>query len=525
MGIKGEVTLKLVDSKSGVTKKSVTLHNMVTKAISNILNENAFREIFHHGILYTTITEPIIKDLLGGIMLFDEALNTSHICPTPEEADHMIGNAGMYTSLNVQDTFNGRLVSAEIGVDTAVFTWSFTEQACVGDIKAVALTNKYGGSIGCKAETIDTTHINNSFITDADAPSAIANRLSPIIALYALCAVNDGLCILDGDTFVKIDTQISSNNRYTSDLSKCNKKEICLNMSRDTFYPFADIDTVAVDSNYVDLQGVMCDSAIQAYAVGTTGELPSYTVKARKYTKDSYTDYDVPMNNLVTAVFNKYTDKGLISEDTPITPEDILSGITAAINNNGVFSHHGKLIWLLGNYSVNAEIQYIGIAVQNLDGSFDIYDVNSADTKFYNMLAGTGKGFYGLLVDKNTTSNNLFETAEIDDDLYLIADYMYLLVNTGEHADLNIGISSRPSLFCTNGEKNVRKADVDTLSVSPYYAVQGVSRWRPSENRTWGLQYGGCVLRTNYFGTIQNLDVPFAKTASDTLQVVYRLTR
>lgn len=524
--MRGEVTFKLIDTKSGVVKKTAKYHNMVTKAVENLINENTFRALNGYALEYKTWQEAIIKDLFGGIMLFDENISTSHLCPSVEDALHMIGIAGQYTSLNIRDKKNGTLQSAIITDDTATFTWNFADDACIGDIKAVCLTNKYGAGIGCLPETIDRTHINNSFASSGIAPTAILSYASPIVNIIG--GGRNGLCILDGDTFVYAETVRNGGayDKNTYDLSGYLDNKLRMDMTSNTPYVMPTVTSQQLSDDYKDLQGILCDSALQAYCISSTsGDLTTYTLKVRKHTISGFTDYDVPMTNLIQSVQNRYAEVGLTNPLSPIEPADILAGINSAIDNDLVFSHEGKLVWFIGYLNAAADIKYVAMIIQELDGSFVIYDVNQADANFYNMLLQEGSEFSGLLRHKTEIVNNIFETAKIEGDLYMTGGDGYYLVNTGNYNDLPQKIMSRPFYFVYQGNNYFKVADIDNLAKSPYYKIAGVSRWRDSDNRAFYKQLGCNVFRTNYFATIQNLDVPFAKTASDTLQVVYQLSK
>lgn len=518
--MRGEVTLQVLDSKSGVVKRQIKAHNMVTKAVENIINEQLFRRLVSHELNYHSSNKDIIQDLFGGVMLFDVKLNTQHLFASPDEASHMIGNAGDSSVLTMRDKHNGTLISVVTEPDVAIFTWVFDEDACIGDINSIALTNVYAGQIGCNAETIDKTRINSSFITDANYPNNFLQTLYSIFDLDIRNYTANGLFYIDDNNIVKIDTDNSI--KYTTDFSKYADKKLWLDATQ--WSPFITrlscvSEQITVDTNYKNISGALTDHAFQMYCTSTTyGAHTMYILHVRKWSSSGYEDFTLYLTNLVTSIYNLYQSKGLVDENTPTSAEDILAGINSAIDNDLVFMHEDKIIWVLGNYQSDADINYTAIAVMDLEGNYNIIDVDDADSYYYDMLGGE---LHGLLLDKTNISNTLFTTACIDDELYLESDNAYFFIDI---TSTDKYIYSRPQLYCKGIKNKFKRFDVDKYTASPYYMIAGDSRYKVGVSTANNL-YSCVALRTNYLATIQNLERPVAKSTSEVFKLVYKLTR
>ena len=69
--LKGKTELILTDVRTGSQEK-VLEHNMVTNALSDIFRQEGYMK--DCGVMYSSIGQPLYTSLLGGILLFDTAL-------------------------------------------------------------------------------------------------------------------------------------------------------------------------------------------------------------------------------------------------------------------------------------------------------------------------------------------------------------------------------------------------------------------------------------------------------------------
>lgn len=525
--MQGKVTFTIKDAKSGIIKHKYTQHNMVTKAVERVFSANLRRGLKNTSIDYRDSAIPLIQDVMGGIMIFDENLNTSHICPDVKESMHMIGCANDNANPDA-DGIKGKLVSADIQKDKAIYQWEFGENTCDGDIKAVALTSRVGGELGCKINSRIQNRIANTFLTWRDGSTSITNNYLINMAFDIFSVA--GVYLLDGTNLIKYDTGSRSggNKKFTIDLSYDYTRDIrpdfTANYSIET--PYTE-DSISSISGYYPIVGPLSTYAYMGYCTASEDENPVYKLHLKKYTAAGDEDIEVPMNNLISAVKNRYNAAGLIDADSPDSRTEILNCLNSALQNGICTTWGEKLFWFVGRYGTQeAEGDFLSIYIQEEDGSFTSIDVESEDSIFYSLIdrnGGQNVELYGLLYNKNLTANNKFEISVIDGELYLVANDYYFFFNIDPQSTFNLQIYNRPSMYIPNGVSYFRRMSVDSLSASPYYEVFGKSYYNDYD------PIARCciscnILRMNYFATIQNLQIPFPKGASESMTVTYELS-
>ena len=144
--IKGETDFMLYDI---VTKKTEVFHdeNMITGALSKLFKSNL------GGLIPMNQFLPI-KDIIGGIFLFNSALTESDsaIWPDCRANNRLVGHAGQTThSTSSQTRGNPNGAASWVHPDDGQvrFAWDFAlEQANDGPINSCALTNPLAGDCG-----------------------------------------------------------------------------------------------------------------------------------------------------------------------------------------------------------------------------------------------------------------------------------------------------------------------------------------------------------------------------------------
>ena len=525
--MQGKVTFTIKDAKSGIVKHKYTQHNMVTKAVERVMSANLRRGLKNYIIDYRADETPLIQDLMGGIMIFDENLNTSHICPDVKEAMHMIGCANDNANPDA-DGIKGKFISASIQKDKAIYQWEFGENTCDGDIKAVALTSRVGGELGCKINSRNNNRLSNTFITDYSGSTSITSY--PLINIAFDIYSVAGVYLLDGTNLIKYDTgnRSGGNKKFIVDLSYDYTRDIRPDFTNgygtDTPYTEESINSI---SGYYPIVGALTNYAYLGYCTASEDENPVYKLHLKKYTAAGDEDIEVPMNNLITAVKNRYNAAGLIDSDSPDSRTEILNCLNSALQNSICFTYGEKLFWFVGRYGTQeAEGDFLSIYIQEEDGSFTSIDVEAEDSIFYSLVnrnGGQNVELYGLLFNKNLTANNKFDIAIIEDEYYLVANDYYFFFNINPQSAFSMQIYNRPSMYIPYGVSQFKRMSVDSLSASPYYEVFGKSYYTGYE------AMARCViscnmLRMNYFATIQNLQIPFPKGASESMTVTYELS-
>lgn len=139
--MRGKAKIELFNAETGELERSVEDHNLVTNALSYIINIEAAR-----GAALTENVFPIATNALGGLLLFDgeleESANNVHM---PTKDVHLVGYAS--TDVNTSDPHRGSFNSIESGPteDGYVSVWDFGTSQANGVIKSVARTHKWAG--------------------------------------------------------------------------------------------------------------------------------------------------------------------------------------------------------------------------------------------------------------------------------------------------------------------------------------------------------------------------------------------
>lgn len=154
MILKGVMTIELTDANTGAVE-TVTEENMITESVNNILGLNPMGIFFaatgeyDDAVLWNGNLLPICPNMIGGILLFSEALT--------EDEELLYENSDnlpvAYASNNVNSTANLARGSLNLTESMALsngykFVWEFTPNQGNGTIAAVALTSALGGQNG-----------------------------------------------------------------------------------------------------------------------------------------------------------------------------------------------------------------------------------------------------------------------------------------------------------------------------------------------------------------------------------------
>ena len=153
MTLKG-VTIELTNENTGAVE-TVTEENMITESVNNILGLNpmgifyAATGEYDDAVLWNGNLLPICPNMIGGILLFSEALTEDEEL-LYESSDNL---PVAYASNNVNSMANLARGSLNLTESIALsngykFVWEFTPNQGNGTIAAVALTSALGGQNG-----------------------------------------------------------------------------------------------------------------------------------------------------------------------------------------------------------------------------------------------------------------------------------------------------------------------------------------------------------------------------------------
>lgn len=171
--MKGQYTIQLIN-KQGEVVQEVTDNNMMTNAISNLLNPSPFlfaesTAADYENYMFNIVSN--IEKLLGGVILWSENIPEDPNMILPPNIEAQVGYAGndAYTGSN---PFRGSYNALESGKteNGYKFVFDFPTSAANGIIKCVTLTSADGGKCGWGGDATADIDRNVGFpikITDA----------------------------------------------------------------------------------------------------------------------------------------------------------------------------------------------------------------------------------------------------------------------------------------------------------------------------------------------------------------------
>lgn len=156
MVLKGHTKIQLFDAKTGELVQETNDDNMVTNAVSRLINpplDFLVGDVSLNTVLSKTL--PIQTTAMAGIMVFSNKIeeNPNHILAG--NSDISIGHAGdAYSGTNTKrGTYNANESKALSNGYRHV--WDFSTDSANGDISCVCLTSKIGGNTGIDGNNDD----------------------------------------------------------------------------------------------------------------------------------------------------------------------------------------------------------------------------------------------------------------------------------------------------------------------------------------------------------------------------------
>lgn len=174
MALKGITKIELTNVKTGEVE-ILQETNMVTNAISDILNTDPMCLKWGGGVDFRENMLPVIGKLIGGIVLFEDTLNEvpdSYYAPGNNQ---IIGYSNMAVSSST-DVLRGSMNQTESGaLDDGTgyrFVFDFANTQGNGKISAVALTSPHMGACGY-GSAVYNDHAYGSTYADAAKTSLV----------------------------------------------------------------------------------------------------------------------------------------------------------------------------------------------------------------------------------------------------------------------------------------------------------------------------------------------------------------
>lgn len=182
MALKGSAKIQLFDAKTGKLERTIESSNIITNAVTNILNGalNALaisdnNRLGRHNSLNSLLDFPsgynLAKALMGGLLVFSCNIeeNAEHIIPSISEMKAFIGCGNQGSSID-GSIFKGSLNESESSMtdNSITFVWDFNVEQCNGNIGCLCLTSNKGGHLGFKFNVLDSSNYGNvlSYLCD-----------------------------------------------------------------------------------------------------------------------------------------------------------------------------------------------------------------------------------------------------------------------------------------------------------------------------------------------------------------------
>lgn len=502
---KGHVKIELRDAKTNEITDVVESDNLVTDAVNNVLNgalsyciatcKNGSNSTNNANV--TTITSmpnSIVKDLFGGVLIFDKDIDVSEdkIIPDKDDILHCIGHAGQSQRIT-GDTFGGNF-----NLEESVFTdeyctlvWDFESSCCNGLINSICLTSNRGGTVGLrhnasgvKGLSFASIRIGNDSWLGTDN---IGDR--PVGSLISLTGVSGNRLGLIGEDRIA-----------------------CI---RGSNYIYANIPERLKLQNQISFK--LSD---RLQFVG--GELPaiSSTLENNDYTKYSY-------------YTSFYSDKGIWCDDLYKSGEKVvyIYNVDGTVNVRTIDTYNfaSAVRQIIGN-SVNA-IQK-AICYWN-DKLYMVLYYSHGNTNTSKYFLPAILNFDGTFVLGESITKDVF--IDNDNDEKSGENVSFMLFNDGLYMTLpgSSGSSTGCSLYSFDEETAV----IDTtpcfktsfrflglMKESPYVKLPWMTTvsamYDTSVNKLYFWDY---CLFTSYFATINNIYNPLIKTADKTMKILYTL--
>lgn len=148
MALHGKSTIRLFDADTGKERERVQDSNIITNAISKILNPPLDYAYKSGWIKIANTISPIQTVGMGGILIWGDTITEDANIVVPPAGITPIGHAGdEYTGANPA---RGSYNSAESGAIEGGYrhVWDFATDRANGTIKCLSLTSKNGGNSG-----------------------------------------------------------------------------------------------------------------------------------------------------------------------------------------------------------------------------------------------------------------------------------------------------------------------------------------------------------------------------------------
>lgn len=206
--LKGQSKIELFNARTGEKQAEYKNHNLITNAVSKILNMNDDLGLFNKQQYSSSaicapniinMAMPLCERAFAGVYLFNEAITESVNTVMPPDGTKCVGYAG--SQYSGSDTFRGSRNMNESGyiLDKNSnpigyrHVWDFGTDKGNGTINCLGLTSQYGGDFGLKANLSGNTYFpfNSGHFSDANTYNALtySSYYAQISTTHSLTAI------------------------------------------------------------------------------------------------------------------------------------------------------------------------------------------------------------------------------------------------------------------------------------------------------------------------------------------------
>ena len=453
----GHTQIILIDTKTGEAEVVADKDNLVTLAVPNIFESNLGGSIPYANL------DPL-RDMFGGVMCFNEAIDTAALLPENDDENELIAHAGQTPHASAstkRGNPNGAGTHRTDQGEGWRMEWDFADNQGNGDINAVALCHKWGGDIALtpvaaeanETAIITVSNANVEFCHDTSTRPDADDYLAACIAYDD--AEDIGWRVTSEGVVQKV--------RY-------NYKRNGLNYKVN--------EAVVID------EATVADFAACHYIFYSEGIIYGVKVDADGHGFTLYT-YTISSGATANASYPGGSSVGLLA------PSIVTTARAAA---------------RLGTIAKSGDYIYLYAA-----GLTNFYKVNLSTKEFTELTTHTGSGY------SIGDGSHFWGQMSLNEGLVIGGNYII-------NGDDLYPATQLPNVCCTgNGLTNAGAAAYSFIPLvkKPAYLAWGFNKPNSSYTQTWKL---GVAFPAVYLATIQNLENTIEKRNNKTMKIIYTLT-
>lgn len=506
--LKGEVTVKLFNAKTGELEQEAHGENMVSNAMKDIFASNYFGLLDYNNLM------PLAMELFGGVLCFRDELpeNVKKYYPPTTDANPLVAHAGQTTYAQASDD-NKRGIpndnDSKYLANGRRHVWDFTPTQGNGTFSSVALTHR---------DTGDNWLLNEGFvagdISNNTGGIAVAGYTTKYPQVFH-SPIRTGYCF----------HRTGSSELTIYEFKRLGAIEkVGLNQQKLT----SPSSNAFITASHV-ISGISFDPAKSRIIYDPSLRV----VGANEY--DELEIYDT--NDIVRYKNVAYKCTSSTSGTFDPTKWEILVGYTWLVYVNGTTLKTAKIN--MADFTVTeASHTLSGINMKEFTSSKDPYTILTdidEDNNLY-IQGNTATKAYRIKMLDNLVPNNVYEITKSDRASKVIVGFgHYGIALGGEPITISGSNLTYTQSFILEGN-NSHDVYLPQIMDSTDWQSRYYNLFRPETNRSpaayatseirWAADTEAPRMFLNklFLSTIYNLDTPVSKSATQTMQITYQIT-